>query len=225
MKTLGKKGKSIDAWYSGKTGDFGGNIQALIRPDGFPVRVSPVEPGSTHDLTATRAHVLAALYAAAGRGLPTLADPGYEGAGHSVTHPSSNPRRRRTRHQHPHPQRAAAVTALPGRTRLRPAHRPLAHPAARHHQPQQDQQDRPRGARAHTLRVRLPRLLREPQCGLERLDGVEGVAALDGSDCFAETECGISDQRRCRGNGHPGRWDRWPQRRRLARLPRAGTAG
>ncbi|MQA17481.1 MAG: IS5/IS1182 family transposase, partial [Pseudonocardiaceae bacterium] len=81
VKTTSKKGKIIDSWYSGKTHDFGGNIQALTRPDGLPVWVSPVEPGSTHDLTAARAHVLGALYAAAGRGLPTLADPGYDGAG------------------------------------------------------------------------------------------------------------------------------------------------
>ncbi len=71
----------MPAWYSGKTHDFGGNIQALTRPDGFPIWISPVEPGSVHDLTAARAHVLGALYAAASRGLPTLADPGYEGAG------------------------------------------------------------------------------------------------------------------------------------------------
>jgi enamine deaminase RidA (YjgF/YER057c/UK114 family) len=37
VKTLSKKHKTIDAWYSGKTRDFGGNIQALTRPDGLPV--------------------------------------------------------------------------------------------------------------------------------------------------------------------------------------------
>jgi len=36
VKKLSKKGKTIDAWYSGKTHDFGGNIQALFRPDGAP---------------------------------------------------------------------------------------------------------------------------------------------------------------------------------------------
>ena len=35
VKTLSKKGKTIDAWYSGKTHDFGGNIQALTRAGGF----------------------------------------------------------------------------------------------------------------------------------------------------------------------------------------------
>lgn len=91
VKTTSKKGKTIDAWYSGKTRDFGGNVQALMRPGGFPIWISEVEPGSVHDLTAAREHVLAALYAAAGKGLPTLADPGYEGAGHGVLTPVKQP--------------------------------------------------------------------------------------------------------------------------------------
>lgn len=91
VKTLSKKGKTIDAWYSGKTRGFGGNIQALMRPDGFPIWVSPVEPGSTHDLTAARDHVLRALSVAASQGLPTLADPGYEGAGQGVHTPVKQP--------------------------------------------------------------------------------------------------------------------------------------
>jgi hypothetical protein len=40
-----------------------------------------VKPGSVHDLTAARACALPAPYHAATAGLPTLADPGYEGAG------------------------------------------------------------------------------------------------------------------------------------------------
>ena len=38
----------------------GGNIQAVLAPDGFPLWVSEVEPGSVHDLTAARAHALPA---------------------------------------------------------------------------------------------------------------------------------------------------------------------
>jgi len=90
-KTLSRKGKEIDVWYSGKTHDFGGNIQAVMRPDGLPIWVSGVEPGSVHDLTAAREHALGALYAAAARGLPTLADSGYEGAGHGVYTPIKQP--------------------------------------------------------------------------------------------------------------------------------------
>jgi hypothetical protein len=53
--------------------------------------VSDVEPGSVHDLTAARAHVLGALYAAAAAGLPTLADGGYAGAGIGVFTPVKQP--------------------------------------------------------------------------------------------------------------------------------------
>lgn len=89
--TISTKGQTIDAWYSGKTRDFGGNIQAITRPDGLPVWISEVEPGGTHDLTAARRHVLGALYAAAAHGLPTLADPGYTGAGIGVHTPVRQP--------------------------------------------------------------------------------------------------------------------------------------
>ena len=54
---------------------------------GFPIWLSEVEPGGVHDLTAAREHVLGALDAAAAAGLPTLADPGYEGAGMGVHTP------------------------------------------------------------------------------------------------------------------------------------------
>ena len=91
VKTTSTKGETIDAWYAGKTRDFGGNVQALMRPDGFPIWLSEVEPGGVHDLTAAREHVLGALYAAAVAGLPTLADPGYEGAGMGVHTPVKQP--------------------------------------------------------------------------------------------------------------------------------------
>src|ERR1700759_1363130 len=35
-KTLSRKGKTIDLWYSGKTRDFGGNIQGLVYRSGSP---------------------------------------------------------------------------------------------------------------------------------------------------------------------------------------------
>ena len=91
-KTTSKKGRLIDAWYSGKTHGFGGTIQAVLRPDGLPVWVSAVEPGSTHDLTAARPHLLGALYWAASQlHLPTLADGGYNGAGIGVHTPVPHP--------------------------------------------------------------------------------------------------------------------------------------
>lgn len=54
------KGDQIDSWYSGKTHDFGGNLQALMEPDGFPIWTFDAEPGHTVDITAARAHVLPA---------------------------------------------------------------------------------------------------------------------------------------------------------------------
>jgi hypothetical protein len=74
-------GEVIDMWYSGKAHAHGGNIQAVIAPDGFPLWISQAEPGSVHDITAARLHALPALYRAAATGLPALADPGYDGAG------------------------------------------------------------------------------------------------------------------------------------------------
>jgi hypothetical protein len=74
-------GEVIDLWYSGKAHAHGGNIQAVLAPDGFPLWVSQVEPGSVHDITAARQHALPAFYPAAAAGLPTLADLGYDGAG------------------------------------------------------------------------------------------------------------------------------------------------
>jgi hypothetical protein len=41
-------------WYSGKHHAFGGNVQVLCDPTGFPLWVSDVRPGCTHDLTAAR---------------------------------------------------------------------------------------------------------------------------------------------------------------------------
>ncbi len=85
------RGEAIDLWYSGKAHAHGGNIQAVLAPDGFPLWVSGVEPGSVHDLTAARAHALPALYRAAAADLPTLADPGYEGAGIGILIPVKQP--------------------------------------------------------------------------------------------------------------------------------------
>jgi len=89
-KTLSRKGKMIDLWYSGKTHDFGGNIQALFSPSGIPLWVSDVLPGNVHDLAAARENVLGILRPFLAS-LPVLADPGYEGAGHGVHVPVKKP--------------------------------------------------------------------------------------------------------------------------------------
>jgi hypothetical protein len=78
--TFSVKGELIDLWCSGKAHTHGGNIQAVLAPGGFPLRFSPAEPGSVHDITAAHAHALRALYPAA-VDLPTLAGPGYDRVG------------------------------------------------------------------------------------------------------------------------------------------------
>ena len=84
-KTTSVKGTRIDRSYSGKHHRQGGNIQAVTTPDGFPIWVSPVEPGSVHDITAAEHHTLGALYWAASQlDLPTLADGGYQGTGAGI---------------------------------------------------------------------------------------------------------------------------------------------
>ncbi|WP_190817107.1 transposase family protein [Saccharopolyspora pogona] len=92
-KTTSAKGTEIDLWYSGKTREQAGNIQALTDPDGFPLWVSDVEPGSVHDITDAENHVLGALYWAYSQlDLPTLADGGYQGAGAGVLTPIKHPK-------------------------------------------------------------------------------------------------------------------------------------
>ena len=78
-----------DLWYSGKHKAHGGNVQVVCDPDGFPVAVSDVQPGSMHDLAAARATgSLGALHAAAALlGLPALADKGYDSAGIGIHTP------------------------------------------------------------------------------------------------------------------------------------------
>src|SRR5207248_9281245 len=91
--TTSVKGKTIDAWYSGKHRDFGANIQAIMRPDGLPVWTSDAAPAHLHDATCAQRHdITAALYWAASQlDLPTLADCGYEGSGHGVFTPFKQP--------------------------------------------------------------------------------------------------------------------------------------
>jgi hypothetical protein len=91
--TTSVKGDTIDAWYSGKHRDFGANIQAIMRPDGLPIWTSEAAPGHLHDLTCAERHdITGALYWAASQlQLPTLADSGYEGAGHGIHTPVKQP--------------------------------------------------------------------------------------------------------------------------------------
>lgn len=91
--TTSVKGETINAWYSGKHRAPGGNVQAVMRPDGQPIFVCDVAPGHLHDLTVARdGDVIGALnWAAAELDLPTLADSGYEGAGQGIKTPIKQP--------------------------------------------------------------------------------------------------------------------------------------
>jgi hypothetical protein len=91
--TTSVKGETINSWYSGKHRAPGGNVQAVLRPDGLPIWESEVAPGHLHDLTVARdAGVTGALnWAASQLDLPTLADSGYEGAGHGIKVPVKQP--------------------------------------------------------------------------------------------------------------------------------------
>jgi len=91
--TTSVKGETINAWYSGKHRAPGGNVQAVIRPDGVPIFVADVAPGHLHDLTVARdAGIIGALnWAASQLDLPTLADSGYDGAGQGIKTPIKQP--------------------------------------------------------------------------------------------------------------------------------------
>jgi DDE superfamily endonuclease len=91
-RLAGVRENGNDLWFSQKHKAFGGNVQFLSAPDGTPLWVSDVEPGSTPDITAARIHALPALYKAAADGLPTLADKGYIGAGIGIHVPVRRPK-------------------------------------------------------------------------------------------------------------------------------------
>lgn len=87
------KGDTINAWYSGKHRAPGANVQALLRPDGFPMWTSDQMPGHHHDLSCARATGMlgAAYWSASQLDLPTLADSGYDGTGQGVHTPIKQP--------------------------------------------------------------------------------------------------------------------------------------
>lgn len=91
-RLTGVRENGDDLWFSKKHKAFGGNVQFLSAPDGTPLWVSDVEPGSTPDITAARRHALPALYKAAAEGMPPFGDKGYIGAGIGIRVPVAVPR-------------------------------------------------------------------------------------------------------------------------------------
>ena len=96
---------------------------------------------------AARAHALPALYQAAATGLPALADPGYEGADIGILIPVRQSPGGRRLYVNNRTRNALQRSLLTGRTRVRSAHRSVAHPPLHHRQPQQNRPHRQRGAR------------------------------------------------------------------------------
>jgi DDE superfamily endonuclease len=86
------KGGEFHIWYSGRKRRYGAGIQAVMSPGGLPPWTGPAQPGSVPDTGAARTTALPLLYRAAARGLPALADGGYQGAGIGVCTPAKNPK-------------------------------------------------------------------------------------------------------------------------------------
>lgn len=89
------RGGEISLWYCGRKRRYGASVQAVMLPGGLPVWTGPAEPGSVPDTGAARASALPFLYRAAARGLPCLADAGYQGAGIGIKIPAKNPKQKR----------------------------------------------------------------------------------------------------------------------------------
>ena len=147
-------------WYSGKHHAFGGSVQVLCDPGGFPLWVSAVRPGSTHDLTAARELVLPALYPHAARGLPVLADQGLHRCRHRGARPDQAPARRAAAHRQPLLRLPDHRAARAHRTGPCPA-RPLASPRPGHRQPAPHRRDCRRRIGADLTRPR--KQVRKPQ--------------------------------------------------------------
>ncbi|MEU6192053.1 transposase family protein [Nocardia sp. NPDC047038] len=90
---LGKNGKPVDLWWSGKHHHHGGNIQVVTAPDGWPLWTSHVLPGRTHDVTALRTHpeMLPSLKTSSSENPPLLGDLGYEGEAGTITVATKKP--------------------------------------------------------------------------------------------------------------------------------------
>lgn len=90
-RVAARKNDGRHLYYSGKHKRFGVNIQVIADAHGFPLHVSSGLPGSTHDLTAARVHVLPHLYphTALHRAdrIDVLADKAYTSAGAGIRTP------------------------------------------------------------------------------------------------------------------------------------------
>jgi DDE superfamily endonuclease len=65
--------RRVNLWWSGKHAAYGGNVQVITAPAGWPLWTSGVRPGRERDTTARREHETTALRAHA-EALPALAE-------------------------------------------------------------------------------------------------------------------------------------------------------
>ena len=89
-KTISRKGREIDLWYSGKKHDFGGNIQAVFYPSGIPMWVWT----SFRAMSMTWLRSGRMSWRCCARSWTRCRrwpDSGYEGAGHGVHVPVRKP--------------------------------------------------------------------------------------------------------------------------------------
>jgi hypothetical protein len=182
VAALAERGHHL--WYSGKHHAFGGSVQVLCDPSGFPLWVSDVRPGSTHDLTAARELVLPALYPHAARRLRP-ADPGRQGLHrrwHRRVHAGQAPPRRAAAHRQPLLQPADHPAARTRRTRPCPA-RPLAGSRPGHRQPAAHRRTCRRRIGADFTRPRKlgekPSVLSSPLTGVRSCSTSRGLKAGD----------------------------------------------
>ncbi len=84
--------------HSGKRKRHGMNVQVLTDPFGCLLWASPALPGSTHDLTAARAHGI--IDALADEDVKCWADKAYQGAGRLVRVPFRGRRLKRWKRRH-----------------------------------------------------------------------------------------------------------------------------
>ncbi|MFF0746748.1 transposase family protein [Streptomyces sp. NPDC004111] len=64
-RAAGETERGTDLWYAIRIKHFVGKVQSPAAPEGTPLWVSDVEPGSSHDLAAARSHALPDLCRAA----------------------------------------------------------------------------------------------------------------------------------------------------------------
>jgi hypothetical protein len=103
----------VDAWWSGKHHRHGGNVQVLSAPDGWPIWVSPVVEGRSHDTSAVRRHtdLLTTLTAWCNDTRKILVDLGYQAFSATLGNPYKTPKGGKLT------DAQQAVNALPSATR------------------------------------------------------------------------------------------------------------